>query len=197
MPDAFGAVVIYSAADGEIGDRLCKVVRLVLGVARLGEADLLGWWGCRGLNRTGRFVLGGMFPRTSAQVGLELDVLSAQRRHEKALAGRGSALHLFSDGLPFRRWASSWLSAQKTSTTADGVFEEMATWDNEAGVDWLSGLAGEPVPGEVVADGLRLGALSSVDFDSRVKLDLIACSLASAYPGLGSDFKAPYFDLRD
>ena len=46
-------------------------VRMVLGVARLGEADLRGWWTCHGLDRAGSFVLGRAFPRTSGLIGEE------------------------------------------------------------------------------------------------------------------------------
>lgn len=32
------------------------MVRLVLGVARLGETDLRGWWSCHGLDEVGYYV---------------------------------------------------------------------------------------------------------------------------------------------
>ncbi|MER3411386.1 MAG: BrxE family protein, partial [Thermoleophilia bacterium] len=47
------------------------VVRLVLGVARLGESDLFGWWRSRGLGEAGRYVLGGWLPRTWQRAALE------------------------------------------------------------------------------------------------------------------------------
>ena len=40
------------------------IVRSVLGVARLGENDLRGWWRGHALDRTGGYVLSGMFRRT-------------------------------------------------------------------------------------------------------------------------------------
>src|SRR4051812_48918110 len=83
------------------------VVRLVLGVARLGEADLAGWWSSHGMDRAGRYVLSRSFRRTWRSVALEVDVLSATRRHNDALGNRRTALHLFSDELPFRRWAAA------------------------------------------------------------------------------------------
>ncbi len=81
--------------------------RLVLGVARLGEMDLAGWWSTHGLDHTGRYVLAKAFKRTWRSAALELDLVSAARRHDDALTGRRTALHLFSDELPFRRWAAS------------------------------------------------------------------------------------------
>ena len=108
-------------------------------------------------------------------MGLELDILSAKRRHDEALAGRRSALHLFSDELPFRLQASSWLSAQKTASTAARIFDELSEWDIRAGEAWIRDLAyatvpvGAPVSGEVIADGLRLGTVNRADLQDNVK----------------------------
>jgi hypothetical protein len=47
-----------------------QVMNLVLGVARLGEAGLRGWWQSHGLDQAGQYVLGGHardLPRTSAR----------------------------------------------------------------------------------------------------------------------------------
>jgi hypothetical protein len=86
----------------------------VLAVARLGENDQAGWWGCHGLSSTGRYILSSSFPRTWAPAALELDISSATRRHDELLA-RETALHLFSDQLPFRRLALAWLAERKTA----------------------------------------------------------------------------------
>jgi hypothetical protein len=83
-----------------------NTVRLVLGVARLGEADLAGWWGSHGLDRTGSYVLSRMFRQTWRPTALELDIEAAVHRHEAA-SGRRRALHLYSDELPLRRWAGA------------------------------------------------------------------------------------------
>ena len=63
---------------------LKETVKLVLGVARLGEVDLAGWWGSHGLDRVGRYVLSRSFRRTWQVAALELDILSATRRHNEA-----------------------------------------------------------------------------------------------------------------
>src|SRR5215212_10747906 len=78
------------------------VVCLVLGVARLGEKDLRGWWKGHAIDRTGQYVLSSMFRRTWKPAALELDIAAASRMHQELL-GRSTALHLFSDSLPFRR----------------------------------------------------------------------------------------------
>ena len=174
---------------------LAAEVRMVLGVARLGEADLRGWWSCHGLDRAGSFVLGRAFPRTARPAGLELDMLSARRRHDDALARRSNALHLFSDGLPFRRWASAWLSEQKAASAADPIFDELARWEVSSGESSLREQAGEPDAGQVLADGLRLGQLHGSDLDDDNMLAAVARRLTAAYTDLGDVFRAPYFDL--
>jgi len=171
------------------------VVRLVLGVARLGEADLRGWWNCHGLDRVGSYVLSRALPRTWRSAGLELDVLSAQRRHEDALSGRASALHLFSDELPFRRWASAWLAEQKTATDVDDLLTELERWDDGTARRRLGEWAGEPGPGEVLGDGLLLGRVARPDSDDEAASALLARRLAASYVGLDGTFRAPYFDL--
>lgn len=76
-----------------------RVIDLLLGVARLGEAGLRGWWQSHGLDQAVQYVLGGSLPRTWRCAALELAIASAKRRHEETL-GRPTALHLFSDELP-------------------------------------------------------------------------------------------------
>ena len=170
-------------------------VQSVLVVARLGEADLRGWWACHGLDRVGAYVLRKAFPRTAGPAGLELDMLSARRRHDDALAGRASALHLFSDGLPFRRQASAWLAEQKTASQPDRLFGEMAGWDVSTAEARLRDGDAEVVAGQVLADGLRLGRVERSDLDNDDALASVARRLAAAYSALGETFKAPYFDL--
>ncbi|MCZ7537845.1 MAG: BrxE family protein [Acidimicrobiia bacterium] len=106
-----------------------ETLRLVLAVARLGEVDLKGWWRSHGVDRSGSFVLRRAFPRSWAAAGLELDLLSATRRHADALSRRSTALHLFSDELPFRHWASAGVVRQLDGTTRAPV-----AWDHFVGV---------------------------------------------------------------
>ena len=62
-----------------------QAIRLVLGVARLGEQGRHGWWRSHGLGQAGPFVLGRSFPRTARPAALELDILSAAHRHDDLL----------------------------------------------------------------------------------------------------------------
>ena len=172
-----------------------SVVQLVLGVARLGEVDLMGWWGSHGLDQAGSFVLKRTLPRTWRVAALELDVLSAGRRHDDALSSRRSALHLFSDELPFRRWAAAWLSKQKTSVGVDELLEELGGWDGRAATERLREWAGGPESGETIGNGLLLGRVVRPDLEDDAVLGVIAHRLASAYLRLDEAFKAPYFDL--
>src|SRR6185295_13212969 len=105
-------------------------VRLVLGVARLGENDLRGWWQGHALDRTGQYVLSTMFRRTWRPAALQLDVSAATRMHDELL-GRSTALHLFSDLLPFRRWATGWLAEQKTSDDVPDLLIALESWTDD------------------------------------------------------------------
>jgi hypothetical protein len=167
----------------------------VLGIARLGEADLKGWWRSHGLDRAGSFVLKRAFPRTWAPAGLEIDVMSARRRHDDALGGRSTALHLFSDELPFRRWASAWLSEQKTASVADPLIEELTGWDVDVATERLREWTDDVGKGEEIADGLRLGRLTRSEIAEQSKRRSVARRLGGAYLALDATFKAPYFDL--
>lgn len=171
-------------------------VRLVLGVARLGEVDLAGWWGSHGLDRVGRYVLSRSFRRTWQVAALELDVVSATRRHNEATEGRGTALHLFSDELPFRRWAASWLADQKVHAEPNSLFGELESWnlaDAHASLMRWAGCA--PAP-EVVGNGLLLGELSPGELQDKEVLRSSARLLAACYAQIDSPFRVPYFNLR-
>jgi hypothetical protein len=175
---------------------LDDAVRLVLGVARLGEADLAGWWGSHGLDSVGRYVLRRAFRRTWQVAALELDILSATRRHDEAADGRATALHLFCDELPFRRLASSWLADQKVHGERSSVFAELESWTlGEARASLLRWAGCEPAP-EVVGHGLLLGELSPAELRDEEVLLSSARLLAACYPLVGSPFRVPYFNLR-
>lgn len=182
-------------AQGGDASTVEAAVRLVLGVARLGEADLRGWWNCHGLDKVGSFVLERAFPRTWRPAALELDVLSARRRHASALSERRTALHLFSDELPFNRWAVAWLAEQKSVSEVDALFAELANWDLVAADMQLREWAGESADGEIIGDGLFLGRLRQSDLHEGSALKAVAGQMAAAYVGQEGSFRAPYFDL--
>jgi hypothetical protein len=137
------------------------VVRLVLGIARLGENDLRGWWKGHAIDRTGQYVLSSMFRRTWKPAALELDVAAASSMHRELL-GRSTALHLFSDLLPFRRWAIGWLAEQKTASEPDSILDNVQHWTGDDSTEALRLWCGavEPPPAEPLGDGLLLGYLT-------------------------------------
>ena len=172
------------------------VVRLVLGVARLGENDLRGWWKGHALDRTGQYVLSSMFRRTWRPAALELDIAAASRMHEELL-GRTTALHLLSDRLPFRRWATGWLAEQKTAPELDPLLGILAGWSPEESTDTLRTWCGaaQPGRGEPLGDGLLLGRLTSSEIVDPATLQQTARLLAGAYLDQTGPLRPPYFDL--
>lgn len=173
-----------------------ETIRLVLGVARLGEADLAGWWGSHGLDRAGTFVLSRAFRRTWRSAALELDLEAAARRHEDLTRGRATALHLFTDQLPFRRWAAAWLAEEKTAPEPNALFDELRGWDLQAGRAALEAWAGRVPKAEVVGDGLRVGQLDRAEVGDPAALVEVARLLAGTYLLIDNPFRVPYFDLH-
>ncbi len=172
------------------------VVRLVLGVARLGENDLRGWWQGHGLDRTGQYVLSDMFRRTWRSAGLQLDIAAAARIHDELL-GRSTALHLFSDSLPFRRWATGWLAEQKTADAGHDLLTIFETWTLDQAVSTLRDWCGpvDPAPGESLGSGLLLGRLTSRAMEDPVLLLQTARLLGASYLDQTGAVRPPYFDL--
>jgi hypothetical protein len=170
-------------------------VALVLGIARLGEAELRGWWQAHGLGQVGRYVLGDVFHwRTAKASGLELDVLSASRRQEQILA-RPTALHLLSDWLPFRRLALARLAECKTAGSGP-LLDRLAAWDLDAATrDLAEWTAGAQQSAEVVGPGLLLGTLTPTELEDEVALRSVAKQLCAAYLEQGAELRPPYFDL--
>jgi hypothetical protein len=173
-----------------------ETVGIILSIARIGESDLAGWWGSHGLDNVGRYVLRGTFRRTWQVAALELDILSAARRHADALGSRATALHLFSDLLPFRRRAVSWLAEQKTAARRSGIFGELEAWTMTDARTWLTGHSAYEPAHEVLRDGLLLGEISETDLGREEILIRSARLLAAGYALLDVPFRAPYLDLR-
>ncbi len=171
-------------------------VRLVLGVARLGENDLRGWWNGHAIDRTGRYVLSSMFRRTWRPAALELDVAAAGEMHSQLL-GRSTALHLFSDLLPFKRWTTGWLAEQKTAVEPDSLLGLLETWTAETATDSVRSWCGdaEPMRGESLGDGLRLGRLAASEITDASILNQTARLLALSYVDQTGPLRPPYFDL--
>lgn len=170
-------------------------VWLCLGVARLGENDLRGWWQGHALDRTGRYVLSGMFRRTWRSAALEVDLAAACRVHDELL-DRPTALHLFSARLPFRRWTSSWLAEQKTATDLDPLLRTLEGWTAETAVDCLRAWSGSEVPqGEPLGEGLLLGRMSAVELANPATVLGAGRVLAAAYIDQTGPLRPPYFDL--
>jgi len=171
-------------------------VRLVLGVARLGENDLRGWWGGHALDRTGSYVLSSMFRRTWRPAALELDIAAATVIHDQLL-GRSTALHLFSDALPFRRWALGWVAEQKTAAPPDpllGILEDWTAASSAVAVDDWCQLPRQP-SGEHLGEGMLLGRLTSSELHKPSALQKALRQLGAAYLDQGAPFRPPYFDL--
>lgn len=173
-----------------------EAVKVVLGIARLGETDLAGWWGTHGLDRVGSYILARSFRRTWRPAALELDVQSATRRHEDATAGRRMALHMFSDELPFRRWTTSWLAEQKTAVEPSGLFDELAAWDLDTARSTIAEWTGRPPRMEVVGDGLLLGTLTRPEVDDSEAIGSAVRLLGATYLVIEQPFRVPYFELQ-
>jgi hypothetical protein len=177
-------------------DNTTDAIRLVLGVARLGENDLRGWWKGHSMDRTGRYVLSSMFRRTWRPAALELDVAAATGMHAQLLA-RSTAVHLFSDLLPFRRWAIGWLAEQKTAPEPDELLSRLENWTVESSAGSLRSWCGntKPTRSEVLGEGLLLGRLTATQIADPAQLEQTARLLTAAYIDQTGPLRPPYFDL--
>jgi hypothetical protein len=161
----------------------------LLAVVRLGDADRLGWWRSHGLDETAHYLLSEPFPNTWMATGVELAMESARIRHDSALE-RPTAIHLFSDYLPFHRLLRSWLIEQKLERDTESL-----SWLAQATVEELKGQLGEKTVGERRASGLFLGEIPrEVLAETDTNRSLLS-KLAGAYLSLESEFLAPYVDL--
>jgi len=161
----------------------------LLAVIRLGDADRLGWWRSHSLDEAGEYLLAHMFPNTWMATGVELAMESSRIRHNMAL-NRPTAIHLFSDYLPFHRELRAWLIQRKL----DKDFEPLA-WLPDAPVGQLRVNLGAPSAGERRGDGIYLGDIPRRSLDDSAALQECLARLASAYAGLDDRFAAPYLDL--
>jgi hypothetical protein len=162
----------------------------VLAVVRLGDADQLGWWRSHSLDETGEYVLAHAFPSTWMATGVELAMESARIRHDVAL-DRPTALHLFSDYLPFHRLLRAWLIERKLERDPEPLL-----WLREASVDDLRDALGTPATGgERRGNGLYLGEVSHDSLGEESVVQELLLRLTSAYAAVSDDFVAPYVDL--
>jgi hypothetical protein len=164
-------------------------IDMLLAVIRLGDADRLGWWRSHSVDETGEYLLAHMFPNTWMATGVELAMESSRIRHNMAL-NRPTAVHLFSDYLPFHRELRAWLIQRKL----DKDFEPLA-WLPDASVGQLRANLGSPGAGERRGDGIYLGDIPRRSLDDSAALQECLLRLASAYAGLDDRFAAPYLDL--
>jgi hypothetical protein len=169
--------------------------RLVLGVARLGDRDLRGWWKSSAMDvEVGQFVLANTFPRTGRIAGAELLLLSAARRHQQVL-DRPNALHLFSEQLMFHRWTKAWLGEQKMGVAAD-VIGELESWsDTDVASNALRRWVARDAPsGESVFGAVNLGRIQAGELADRTFLLHVARMMAACYVEM-VDFVPPYFNV--
>ena len=175
--------------DVVIADDLAQIVRSVLLVARLGEADHRGWWGTRSFGAAGRVVLKQRLHRTWRMAAAELDLTAAANRHDEIIERR-NAVHLFSDNWPVHRWTTAWVAEQKTATPPDAVFEELEALTPdviaaELRRDEVAKLAGQAT---------RLGSVDPASFDSPCDLWSSVALLAAAYADMDA-FTVPYLEV--
>jgi hypothetical protein len=121
--------------------------------------------------------------------GLELAMESARIRHD-TLLDRRTAVHLFSDYLPFHRMLRSWLIERKLERDLEPL-----TWTRDADTNDLARRIGGVVKGERRANGLYLGQVTLAQLEDDGYQEQLLQQLGGAYLGLGDEFVAPYVDL--
>ena len=164
-------------------------VGTLLALVRLGDVDMLGWWRSRSADDVAEYVLGRALPSTWLATGLELGMESARVRHD-AVLGRETAVHLFSDYLPFHQLTRSWLIERKLERDLGPL-----NWIRTATVADIQRSLGEPVDGERRAGGRYLGHVTIDDLEDHGRQHDLLYRLAGAYVEQGEGFLAPYVDL--
>jgi hypothetical protein len=137
-----------------------------------------------------------MFRRTWRPAALELDIAAATVMHNELL-GRSTAMHLFSDLLPFRRWSLAWLAEQKTVADPDPLLGTLEAWTADASTDALQAWCGstDSPRGKPLGEGLLVGRITATELAEPATLHQIARLLAGAYLDQGPQLRPPYFDL--
>jgi hypothetical protein len=161
----------------------------LLAVIRLGDADRLGWWRSHSVDDVAEYHLSHALPTTWMAAGVELAMESARIRHHTALE-RPSAVHLFSDRLPFHRELKAWLIGRKLERD----FEPLE-WLLKASIENLRARLGEPNTGERRGNGIYMGDFTGDQLDNDHALHGLLARLTSAYVTIEKDFVAPYADL--
>lgn len=177
-------------SNGEGQSAIDTIVRTVLLVARLGEADRRSWWGTHSFGSVGRVVLKQRLPRTWRMAAAELDIAAARNRHDEIIERR-NAVHLFSDNWPVRRWASAWLAEQKTQDPPDPFFQMLETISLE---DIAKTLRMPDLTTSIRGTAVRLGTIDRAAFDSPDDLAPSISLLAGAYTEMVS-FTVPYLEV--
>ena len=161
----------------------------LLAVVRLGDSDRLGWWRSHAMDETAEYALRESFPTTWLATGAELAMESARIRHDIAL-GRPTAIHLFSDYLPYHRLLRSWLIERKLERDLEPL-----DWLRGASVSELRERLGTPVTGDRRVDGMYLGGVNQEELVEDQQTGELLSRLAGAYTTLDEGFLAPYLDL--
>jgi len=170
-----------------------SILRPVLLVARLGEADLRGWWGTHSFGPAGRVVLKQRLPRTWRMAAIELDIAAAANRHNKII-DRRNAIHLFSDNWPVRRWTNAWVSEQKTASPPDDVFERLEAVSEK---QISSSLAeAKPAPVSVHGPAVRIGTIEKGALEDPTSIAQSVAELAGAYAEMNKAFLVPYLEVE-
>jgi hypothetical protein len=164
-------------------------LQALLAIIRLGDVDRLGWWRSHSVDETAEYILGQAFPHTWMASGLELAMESARIRHDAAL-DRPSAIHLFSDYLPFHRQLRSWLVERKLEKDTAPL-----VWLRNLSTEDLKAKVGGDVDAQRRGGGLYLGDVQTEQLEDGDGLDDLLSRLARAYARLDAEFLAPYLDL--
>ena len=184
-------------SESAVDSAVLEGCRLLLGVARLGDRDLYGWWRSSAMDRdVGRFVLGNAFPRTGRIVAAELLVMSASRRHDQVI-DRRNAVHLFSERLGFLQWTRAWLAEQKTGEVSE-LIAELEGWTSvtEAAERIAQWASSEMPRGEDAVGAVSIGRVSSAVLNDPSSALVIARKLAAGYVQ-SADFRPPFFNVGE